>query len=147
MSGSVNVHGTLGSGEAILLMLENKIVLSAGATVPSAKSGYKIGALFLQTDGTTLTSLWVNEGTESSCTFRAVFTYTQGAALTAQLTTITHTAPGTPDYAIQNLTTSTPYGFVTADEGNTVLSVIANLQARMAEVEARLESLGLVAAN
>lgn len=71
----------------------------------------------------------------------------QGGALTAQLTTITHTAPGTPDYAIQNLTTSTPYGFVTADEGNSVLKVIANLQTRLAEVEARLEAIGLVAAN
>ena len=72
---------------------------------------------------------------------------TQGAALTTQLTSITHTAPGTPDYAIQNLTSTTPFGFVTADEGNTVLSVILNLQARLAEVEARLEALGLVAAN
>lgn len=71
----------------------------------------------------------------------------QPAALTAQLTTITHTAPGTPDYAVQNLTVTTPYGFVTADEGNTVLSVVANLQARVAQVEARLEELGLVAAN
>lgn len=71
----------------------------------------------------------------------------QGAALTAQLTTITHTAPGTPDYAIQNLTNSSGFGFVTADEGNTVLSVIANLQARLAQVEARLEANGLVAAN
>ncbi len=72
---------------------------------------------------------------------------TQGAALTAQLTSITHTAPGTPDYAVQNLTQTTPFGFVTADEGNTVLSVILNLQVRMAELEARLEALGLVVAN
>lgn len=72
---------------------------------------------------------------------------TQATALTAQLTTLTHTAPGTPDYAIQNLTTTTPYGFVTADEGNSVLKVIANLQTRLAEVEAILEGLGLVAAN
>lgn len=71
----------------------------------------------------------------------------QGAALTAQLTTITHTAPGTPDYAIQNLTTSTPYGFATADEGNTVLYVIANLQARLAQVEACLEAIGMIASN
>lgn len=71
----------------------------------------------------------------------------QGAALTAQLTTLTHTAPGTPDYAIQNLTTSTPYGFVSADEGNSVLKVVANLQTRLAEVEARLETAGFVAAN
>lgn len=55
----------------------------------------------------------------------------------AALTTITHTAPGTPDYAIQNLTTSTPYGFVSADEGNTVLSVIKNLQQRVLDLELR----------
>lgn len=71
----------------------------------------------------------------------------QGAALTAQLTSITHTAPGTPDYAIQDLTNSSGYGFVTKDEGNTVLSVILNLQARLAQVEARLEAIGLIASN
>lgn len=72
---------------------------------------------------------------------------TQGAALTAQDTTITHTAPGTADYAIQGITSTTPFGFVTADEGNTVLKVIANLQTRLAEVEARLEGAGIIAAN
>lgn len=79
--------------------------------------------------------------------FYGVTPVVQGAALTAQLTTITHTAAGTPDYAIQNLTTTTPYGFVTADEGNTVLAVIANLQARLAQVEARLETIGMIASN
>jgi hypothetical protein len=71
----------------------------------------------------------------------------QGAALTTQLTSITHTAPGTPDYALQNLTQTTPFGFVTADEGNTVLSVVANLQARLAQVEAQLEAINMIAAN
>lgn len=71
----------------------------------------------------------------------------QGAALTAQLTSITHTAPGTADYAIQDLVQNTGFGFVTKDEGNTVLAVIANLQARLAQVEARLEAIGLVASN
>ncbi len=42
----------------------------------------------------------------------------------AGLTAITHTAPGTPDYAIQDLVAATGFGFVTKDEGNTVLSVI-----------------------
>lgn len=79
--------------------------------------------------------------------FYGVTPVVQGSALTAQLTSITHTAPGTPDYAIQNLTTTTPYGFVSADEGNTVLSVIANLQARLAQVETALENIGIVAAN
>lgn len=64
----------------------------------------------------------------------------QGAALTAALTTITHTSPSTADYAIQNLTNSSPYGFASQDEGNTVLSVIANLQTRVNELEARLDS-------
>lgn len=79
--------------------------------------------------------------------FYGVTPVVQGDALTAQLTTITHTAAGTPDYAIQNLTTFTPYGFVTADEGNTVLAVIANLQARLVQVEARLETIGMIASN
>lgn len=72
---------------------------------------------------------------------------TQAAALTAQLTTITHTAAGTPDYAVQNLVQNTGFGFATADEGNTVLAVIANLQARCAAMEAALEGAGIVAAN
>ena len=69
----------------------------------------------------------------------------KGAALTTQLTTITSTAPGTPDYAIQDLTSTTPFGFVTEDEGNSVLAVIANLQARVAELESRLQALSLIA--
>jgi hypothetical protein len=51
------------------------------------------------------------------------------------LTTITHTAPVAPDYAIQDLTDTDGFGFATADEGNSVLAVIANLQARMDELE------------
>lgn len=72
----------------------------------------------------------------------------QPAALTAQLTTITPAdAEGTPDYAIQAITATTPYGFVSAQEAITVLYVVKNLQVRLAQVEARLEELGLVAAN
>jgi hypothetical protein len=62
------------------------------------------------------------------------------AALTAQLTTITFTPPGTPDYAIQDLTDTGGFGFTSHDEGNTVLKVIANLQTRVAELEARLKT-------
>lgn len=67
----------------------------------------------------------------------------RGAALTAQLTTITHTVPGTPDYAVQDLVDSSAgaaFGFATKDEGNSVLAVVANLQTRVAELEARLGS-------
>ena len=69
----------------------------------------------------------------------------KGAALTAQLTSITSPAPGTPDYSIQDLINTSAYGFVTKDEGNTVLSVIANLQTRVAQLESRLQALGLIA--
>jgi hypothetical protein len=68
----------------------------------------------------------------------------KGAALTTQLTTITSTAPTTPDYAIQNLTSTSPFGFVSRDEGNTVLAVIKNLQDRVAELEARFQAYGLL---
>lgn len=73
--------------------------------------------------------------------------FAQSAAMTAQLTTVTFTDPSTPDYAIADLTQTSPFGFVSADEGQTVLSVIANLQTRLAEVEAALEAAGIVAAN
>lgn len=65
-------------------------------------------------------------------------------ALTTQLTTITATAPGTPDYAIQDLVNVGGYGFVTADEGQSVLKVIENLQTRVSELETKLQSLGLL---
>ena len=65
------------------------------------------------------------------------------AALTAALTSITHTAPGTPDYALQDLVDSSVgacFGFATKDEGNTLLSVVANLQTRVNELEAALDA-------
>ena len=71
----------------------------------------------------------------------------QPAALTTQLTAITHTAPSTPDYAIQQMTASSPVGFVTVDEADTLLSVVANLQTRVAEMEVILEGLNAVASN
>lgn len=66
------------------------------------------------------------------------------AALTGQVTTITYSEPSTPDYAIQDLTTSSPYGFVSADEAQTLLKVIANLQVRVQQLEDRLRSHGLI---
>ena len=70
---------------------------------------------------------------------------TKATAMTAQLTTITASAPGTPDYAIQDLVAATGYGFVTADEGQSVLKVIANLQTRVGELETKLKAYGLLA--
>ncbi len=68
----------------------------------------------------------------------------EASALTTQLTTITSAGPSTPDYAVQALTLTTPYGFATKDEGETVLTVIANLQTRVAELEAALQTIGVL---
>lgn len=86
--------------------------------------------------------------TGSSVGFYNTTPITQGAALTATSTSITHTSPGAADYAIQDLTNTTPFGFVSKDEGNTVLSVILNLQTRVNELEARLNAstgIGVIA--
>ncbi len=66
------------------------------------------------------------------------------AANTAALTTITFTAPGTADYAIQDLTDTGGFGFKTKDEGNSVLSVVANLQTRVTELESKLKTYGIL---
>lgn len=72
----------------------------------------------------------------------------QPAVLTTQLTTISIAdAAGTPDYAIQAVTASSPYGFVNAAELITTLYVIKNLQTRVAELESRLIAVGFVAAS
>lgn len=72
----------------------------------------------------------------------------QPAALTAQLTAITIAdAAGTPDYAIQAVINSSAYGFASAAELITFLYVVQNLQVRCAQLEARLEELGAIAAN
>jgi len=83
-------------------------------------------------------------GTVPMLGFFGVAAVVRPTALTAQLTTLTYTAPGTPDYAIQSLTNTSGYGFVTADEGATVLSVIKNLQDRVAQLETKLQALGLL---
>jgi hypothetical protein len=73
-----------------------------------------------------------------------VFT-AKGAANTAALTTITSTAPSASDYAIQDLTDTGGFGFKTKDEGNSVLAVVANLQTRVAQLETKLQALGMIA--
>lgn len=145
MSRAPNLHTALG---VIAETPNSGILLAYGTTVPAdASTGYATGCLFIHTDGGENTAVYVNDGSKTSSDFNAMSTTGPGAALTAQLTTITHTAAGTPDYALQNLVQNTGFGFATADEGNTCLAVIANLQTRLAEVEARLEGAGIVAAN
>jgi hypothetical protein len=109
--------------------------VGAGAGPVTITNAY---ALWVDAGTTRLDGDLVHQGT--NLTFYNGTPRARGAALTAQLTTITYTAPVTPDYAIQDFTQVSPWGFASHDEANSVLAVIANLQARVAELEARLGS-------
>jgi len=76
--------------------------------------------------------------------FFGITAVVQQTELTDELTTVTCTAPGTPDYVIQDLVQNTGFGFVTADEGQSALKVIANLQTRVNELETKLVAYGLL---
>jgi len=73
----------------------------------------------------------------------------QPAALTAstgQVVSIAD-AEGTPDLTFAAVTSTTPFGFSNAAEAITVLYSVKNLLTRVAEIEARLEEAGIIAAN
>ena len=83
--------------------------------------------------------------TNQKLSFYGVTAVVQPTALTATVGTVTFSEPTTPDYAIQDMTQVTPYGFVTLDEGQSILKVIANLQVRVNQLEDKLQDLGLIA--
>jgi hypothetical protein len=95
----------------------------------------------VMTDGSVLTSGKIPIASNNG----RLIDVTPQTELTDELANITFSNPGTPDYAIQDLVLGTGYGFVTVDEGQTVLSVIANLQARVNGLETKLVALGLLA--
>lgn len=67
------------------------------------------------------------------------------SSLTTQLTTVTHTAPSSEDFALQDLTSTSGFGFKTKDEGNSAMKALANLQTRMSELETVLQNIGILA--
>ncbi len=73
---ALRIDGTAGdTGVTILLRDSNNDILWATATaIPSdAVSGYAKGCLFIDTDvATGTTGLYVNEGTNTSCSFKAI---------------------------------------------------------------------------
>ncbi len=70
---------------------------------------------------------------------------TKPTANTAALTTVTIAdAAGTPDYAISAVINSSAYGFANAQELISFLYVVQNLQQRVAQLETKLQSLGLL---
>lgn len=71
----------------------------------------------------------------------------QTAAPTTELTDLTQAGSFTPDYAIQAITNSSPYGFVSAAEGETVVKVVQANKVRIAEIIACLQEKGLMASS
>ena len=124
-SGTVTINGTATGG----------ITLGQSVTMTEAKNVVL---------GTT-TGTQIGTATNQKLGFFGATPVVQQTELTDELTGITHTAPDTPDYAIQDLTNTGGFGFATKDEGNSVLAVIANLQTRTKEIEDKLKALGLLA--
>src|SRR3990167_5010105 len=121
------------------------LILQGGLSTGSAESGVTIQGCVAGASGTAdRTQTTAIQVLGNKIGFFAVTPVTRQTELTDELTTVTFTAPGTPDYAIQDLVQNTGFGFVTKDEGNTVLSVIANLQARVNELETKLTAYGLL---
>lgn len=97
-------------------------LLAWGTTVPADGSkNYAPGCLFVKHNGGNNTALYVNEGTTTSSDFNFVPGIVQQAALTAQ-------------------DTST----VDATYGSQEQGVIINNRTRIAEIEAALQSIGLL---
>lgn len=122
-----------------------QLILKGGVSTGTGESGVTLQGYISGTSGTADCSVQdMVKIIGNKLSFYNVTPVVRPSALTAQLTSITSTAPGTPDYAIQDLTMVTPWGFASQDEGNTVLAVIANLQTRVAELETKLQSIGLL---
>ena len=63
---------------------------------------------------------------------------------TAAVATITHTAPGTDDFAWADVTTTTPYGLANQDEARSVLKAIRINQLRIKEIIDALNEAGII---
>jgi hypothetical protein len=121
-------------------------IAAAGLTLANTKSilAATAGGCDLGASGTGWGDVYLHTGKGVYVMGVKVLAGQQAAPAAGELTALTHTAPGTPDYAIQDLTNSSGYGFVTKDEGNTVLKVVANLQACLAQVIDALQAHGLI---
>ena len=92
----------------------------------------------------TTTGTIIGTGATQKIGFYGTTAVVQPTALTAASTTLTNAGTAS-DFAIQAMTQTTPFGFVTQAEGETVVDVVLNNQARINEIETKLQALGLLA--
>lgn len=89
-------------------------------------------------------------GSAAAIGFLGALPIVRPAAMTAQKTTLTYTAPVVEDFAIQDfvdVSLGAGWAFASHDEANSVLVTIANLQTRLGELEDKLghtTGLGLI---
>jgi len=121
-----------------------QLILKGGISTGSASSGVTLQGYVGGSSGTSDNSPQdMIKVLGNKLGFFAATPVVKPAVLTSPLTTLTFAVPATPDYAIATVQLA-GYGFSTADEGNTVLSVIANLQDRVNGLETKLQALGLL---
>jgi hypothetical protein len=79
-------------------LLNSGWLFASGTTVPTGgTSGYQTGAIFQHTDGGATTSLYVNEGTDASCSFVSVTEAANAALLSATAGTVSASKAMIPD--------------------------------------------------
>ena len=78
-------------------------------------------------------------------TYQRITSNAPATEIVDELTTLTQAGSFTPDYAIQAITSSSPFGFASAAEGETVLSVVIRNAARIKAIEDVLVAQGLLA--
>ena len=73
MSGPLQVQFA-GTGEQVIINIPGEgPFMVRGLTVPTdGTAGYAIGCMFIQTDGSTGTTLYLNEGSRTSCDFNSL---------------------------------------------------------------------------
>ena len=133
-------YGLLASGGATPLNLNGGALIATGSNTLGQTFFNNVNLIFSTGTGTKIATT-----TAQKISFWNATPVVQPTSLTGSETSITFSAPTTPDYAIQALTDTSPFGFVTADEGATLLSVVSNLQVRVQELESKLQSIGLIA--
>lgn len=151
----VEVDSGGSDGDTVLRVAQPRVFLMKKGT--AAQSDFNAVAYAKYNDEVATTATYYNlvgkiVGHESTthavvlAEYNAVgFNGVVGSIADADLTHITHTAPGSADYAIQDLINSNAWGFASHDEGNTVLKVVLNLQVRVAEIVTALTNAGIVA--
>lgn len=68
----------------------------------------------------------------------------QQGVITSALPAIVQATSFVPNYTIPAVTNSSPYGFATAEAGETLISVVKNMQLRINDLEARLQAANII---